>query len=90
MMYKPLYCFTLVALPPIIVGLVFTIRFLVFYFSGAGQGHTQSLILACTLLIIGFVTFVMGMMADVIAANRRILEDTQYHTRKLDYDGKDN
>lgn len=88
MMYKPLYCFTLVALPPIIVGLVFTIRFLVFYFSGAGQGHTQSLILACTLLIIGFVTFVMGMMADVIAANRRILEDTQYHTRKIEYDGK--
>lgn len=90
MMYKPLYCFSLVALPPIIVGLVFTIRFLVFYFSGVGQGHTQSLILACTLLIIGFITFVMGMMADVIAANRRILEDTQYHARKLDYDGKDN
>ena len=85
MMYKPLYCFTMVATIPTLIGLIFTIRFLVYYISGAGQGHTQSLVLACTLLIIGFVTFVMGMMADVIAANRKILEDTQYHVRKMEY-----
>ncbi len=46
----------------------------------------QSLILACTLLIIGFITFVIGLLADTIAANRRILEDVQYHVRKLEYD----
>lgn len=51
-----------------------------------GKGHVQSLILACTLLIIGFITFVIGLLADTIAANRRILEDVQYHVRKLEYD----
>ena len=59
---------------------------MIYYFSGRGSGHTQSLMLACTLLIIGFVTFVIGMLADVISANRKILEDTQYHVRKMEYD----
>lgn len=85
-MYKPLYCFTVVAVAPSLVGLLIGIRFMVYYFMGQGNGHTQSLMLACTLLIIGFMTFVIGMLADVISANRKILEDTQYHVRKLSYD----
>lgn len=86
MMYKPLYCFTMVAIVPIIIGLGIGVRFLVFYSHGYGTGHTQSLILACTLIIIGFVTFVIGMLADVISANRKILEDVQYHIKRQMYD----
>lgn len=86
MMYKPLYCFTMVAIAPSLIGFIIGVRFLVFYFMGKGSGHTQSLMLACTLLIIGFITFVIGMLADVISANRKILEDTQYHVRKISYE----
>lgn len=86
MWYKPLYCFSMVALVPTIIGILIGIRFLCYYCTGRGDGHVQSLILACTLLIIGFITFVIGMVADVIAANRRILEDTQYRVRKLEYE----
>lgn len=91
MMYKPLYCFTVVAVIPSVIGLVIGIRFLFFYFMGRGSGHTQSLMLACTLLIIGFITFVIGMLADVISANRKILEDIQYQVKKMEYnrDGSD-
>ena len=71
---------------PILIGLCIGIRFLVFYAQGYGNGHTQSLILACTLIIIGFVTFVIGMLADVISANRKILEDVQYHLKRQMYD----
>lgn len=88
MMYKPLYCFTIVATFPSLIGVLIGIRFMVYYFMGQGNGHTQSLMLACTLLIIGFITFVIGMLADVISANRKILEDTQYHVRKMEYDKK--
>lgn len=87
MWYKPLYCFTMVALIPSLIGLGIGIRFLIYYCKGTGNGHIQSLILACTLLIIGFMTFVIGLLADTISANRKILEDVQYHVRKLDYDG---
>lgn len=86
MMYKPLYCFTLVALVPLLIGFGVGVRFMIFYYKGMGNGHTQSLMLACTLIIIGFITFVIGMLADVIAANRKILEDVQYHLKRQMYD----
>ena len=85
-MYKPLYCFSIVALFPSLIGLGVAIRFLIYYATGRGAGHIQSLIFACTLLIIGFITFVIGMLADVIAANRKLLEDVEYHARRLDYE----
>lgn len=89
MMYKPLYCFTIVAIIPSLIGLTIGIRFLVYYFMGRGSGHTQSLMLACTLLIIGFITFVIGMLADVISANRKILEDVQYQVKKMEYEKRE-
>ena len=86
MMYKPLKFFTFLMLPPAVTGLVFIIRYLVYVVMGTANGHVQSLILACTLLIMGFVTFITGLLSDVIAANRRLLQDTQYHTRRAEYD----
>ena len=54
---------------------------------GEGAGHIQSLILGSTFIMMGFMTFVMGLLADIIAKNRKLLEDVQYHVRKMDYDG---
>ena len=54
---------------------------------GRGGGHVQSLILASLLITMGVLIFVIGLQADLIASNRKILEDVQYHVRKLDYDG---
>lgn len=86
MMYKPLKCFTYVAALPTSIGVIIGIRFLYFMAIGRNGGHVQSLILACTLIIIGFLTIVIGLLADVIAANRKIMQDTQYHVRKSEYD----
>lgn len=86
MMYKPLKCFTYLAVPPTVFGLAIGIRFLIYYVRGQGSGMVQSLILACTLVIIGFLTLVMGLLADVLAANRKILQDAQYHVKRMEYD----
>ncbi len=85
MMYKPLKCFTFLSIPPVIVGLGIGCRYLYFIAKGVAGGHVQSLILACTLIIMGFVTLVVGLLADVLAANRKLIEDTQYHVRKIEY-----
>lgn len=85
MMYKPLRFFTLIGGAIFLVGLAIGIRFLVFFFQGAGNGHVQSLILSSTLLLLGFQTFIVGLQADIIAANRKLLEDIQYRVKKLDY-----
>lgn len=86
MMYKPLMCFTLLAIPSTVIGLGIGVRFLIYLANGTGNGHIQSLILACTLIIIGFLTFMIGLVADVIAANRKILQDVQYHVKRMEYD----
>ena len=86
MMYRPLMVFSIIGSIFFLVGFAIGIRFLVFYFNGSGAGHMQSLILASTLMLLGFQTFIVGLEADIISANRKILEDVQYHVRKLDFD----
>ncbi len=86
MMYRPLMVFSIIGSVLFLGGLAIGVRFLVFYFGGSGAGHMQSLILASTLMLLGFQTFIVGLQADIISANRKILEDVQYHVRKLDFD----
>lgn len=78
LMYRPLRVFTLLGSVAIAGGVLIGIRFLIFYFQGNGGGHTQSLILAAMLIIIGSQTFVTGLQADIISANRKLLEDIQF------------
>ena len=86
MMYKPLKCFSFISLFPTLIGIGIGCRFLIYLALGASGGKVQSLMLACTLIVIGFLTFMIGLVADVIAANRRILQDTQYHVRRMEYE----
>lgn len=86
-MYRPLQFFCTIGLILFVLGLAVGIRFLVYFFMGTGGGHVQSLILASVLLMIGFQTITLGLLGDTVAANRKLLEDVQYHVRKMDYDG---
>ena len=85
MMYRPLTFFSILGLIPFTLGFALVIRFLVFFFRGAGNGHIQSLVFSSTLMLLGFMTFIVGLQADVIANNRKLLEDIQYRVRRLDY-----
>lgn len=85
MMYKPLYCFAWIAGIFGVIGLGIGIRFLVYYFTGNGAGHIQSLILASMFIIIAVLCGVIGLLGDVIAANRKLLEEIQFELRKMDY-----
>ena len=81
MMYKPLMAFTTLSTIPILGGIILGIRYIVRLVNGVGGGNVQSLILCAMLIIIGVQTFVMGMLADVISANRKIMQDVQYKVR---------
>lgn len=85
MMYKPLYCFAWIAGIFGVIGVGIGIRFLVYYFGGNGAGHIQSLILASMFIIIAVLCGVIGLLGDVIAANRKLLEEIQFELRKMDY-----
>lgn len=79
--YKPLRFFVAVSLFPLTAGGVVTLRFLVYFVAGHGGGHVQSLILAAVLLIVGFLTFLLAILADLLSVNRRLLEELQQAER---------
>ena len=84
-MYKPLKFFSILGSILAAAGLVIFLRFLVYFFMGQGDGHIQSLLLAVMLFFMGFSCFIAGFQADIVAANRKLLEDIQYRIRKLDH-----
>ncbi|MCD7763339.1 MAG: glycosyltransferase [Lachnospiraceae bacterium] len=88
LMYRPLMVFTILGGIMSAIGVGIGVRFLVYIAQGSGSGHVQSLILASMMIILGVLTFVVGLQADVISANRKLLEDIQYHVRKLDYENE--
>ncbi len=85
-MYKPLHFFVLLGSVPVVGGIALGIRFLIRYFSGHGAGNIQSLILVSLLITVGVMMWVIGILADTIAANRKIMQDVQMRVRKMDYE----
>ncbi len=77
-LYQPLKVFTLLSLLLIGAGLIPAVRYLYFFLVMHSSGHIQSLILAAILIIVGVQTFLIGLAADLLAFNRKILEELRY------------
>ncbi|HEX2770124.1 MAG TPA: glycosyltransferase family 2 protein [Geobacteraceae bacterium] len=86
--YKAFRFFMSVGLMLFCAGLIGGLRFLNYYLSGDGSGHVQSLIFASILLGIGFQTMLTAFLADLLAVNRRLMEDVQYRIKKLEVSRK--
>ena len=85
-MYKPLRLFFYIGCLCVFGGLIPSIRFLFYYLIGEGSGHIQSLILAAILFIIGFQVFMIGLVADVISFNRKLIEETLLRVKRIEFD----
>lgn len=83
-MYRPLRVFFTIGAVMVLGGLALGVRFLYFYFNGDGDGHLQSLIFSAVLLMLGFQVGLIGLMADLINFNRKIMEETLYRVRRLE------
>jgi glycosyltransferase involved in cell wall biosynthesis len=65
------------------LGFLLGLRFLWYYLHGEGEGKVQSVILAGALLVMGFQTILIAFVADLLAANRKLLEDVRYNLKVL-------
>jgi len=83
-MYRPLRVFSTIGGLLILAGMILALRFLYFYIIGQGGGHIQSVILSAILLIIGFQILLIGLLADLISGNRKILEEVLYRLRRVE------
>jgi glycosyltransferase involved in cell wall biosynthesis len=86
--YKAFRFFMSVGLFIFCLGFLAGLRFLFYYVIGHGSGHIQSLILASILLGIGFQTMLTAFLADLLAVNRRLMEDVQYRVKSLEHSEK--
>lgn len=76
--YRPFRFFATIGIVLFCIGLLIGLRFLWKYLDGEGEGHVQSLILAALLLGMGFQTLLIAFIADLLAANRKLLEDVRF------------
>jgi hypothetical protein len=79
--YRPFRFFGTIGAVLFGAGLLIGLRFLWKYLGGEGEGHVQSLILAALLLGMGFQTILVAFLADLLAANRKLMEDVRYRLR---------
>jgi glycosyltransferase involved in cell wall biosynthesis len=84
-MYRPLKVFSALGGLLTLAGALVGLRYLIFFF-GREPGHLQSVVLSAILIIVGFQVALIGLMADLIAFNRKILEEMLYRVRWLEYE----
>jgi glycosyltransferase involved in cell wall biosynthesis len=82
LMYEPLKTFCMLGFIFILPGFLLVARFLCFYFTTGGSGHVQSLIIAAIMIIMGFGTIFLGLLGDIISANRKLGEEILYKLKK--------
>lgn len=83
-MYRPLRVFLSAGAISFALGLILGLRYVVFVLQGDGSGHIQSLILAAVLMIVGVQLGLIGLIADLISNNRKLVEETLYRVRKIE------
>ena len=83
-MYEPLKVFTIAGLISFSSGFLIALRFVILYVNNEGQGNIQSLILSAVLMIMGFQVILIGLMADVMSANRKLTEELLYRVKSFE------
>ncbi len=82
--YRPFRFFASIGAALFGLGFLIGLRFLFYYIQGAGGGHIQSLILASVLLGMGFQSILIAFIADLLSANRKLMEDVRYRLKSCD------
>jgi glycosyltransferase involved in cell wall biosynthesis len=85
-LYKPLRFFLALGTVFLAPGVLLGARFLVKYFSGSGEGHIQSLILSSILIVTAVIIYTAGVISDIVAANRVLLEEIRMRVLRAETD----
>ncbi|WP_394521600.1 glycosyl transferase [Pantoea sp. SGAir0184] len=81
--YRPFRFFLTIGLILMLCGLSISLRYLYFFITNSGEGHIQSLILSAVLLMMGFQTILVSFLADLLSANRKLLEDIRVKVNEM-------
>ncbi|CAN5331187.1 glycosyltransferase family 2 protein [soil metagenome] len=82
-MYKPYVLFSFFAALFGVLGLSPFVRYAVLKATGDEGSHLQSLLVGTVLLVMSFLSVIVGIIGDLLRTNRALIEDTLEHTKKL-------
>ena len=82
-MYKPYVIFSFFAALFGVLGLTPFVRYAVLKSVGDDGNHVQSLLVGTVLLVMSFLSVIVGIIGDLLRTNRALIEDTLEHTKKL-------
>ncbi|MEL7173342.1 MAG: hypothetical protein AAFN05_10320, partial [Pseudomonadota bacterium] len=68
----------------VLAGTLPVVRFVWFFLQGDGEGRLQSLVIGGVFVVVGFITLTLALLADAVAMNRRLLEQTLRSVRRLE------
>lgn len=86
--YRPFRFFAIIGGLLFLAGCLIWLRFFWFYIHGNGAGNLQSLIFSTILIVIGFQTAILGVIADLLGINRKLIEDVQIRVKQLEQKNK--
>ena len=88
MTYKPLRVFLILGAIPFTIGFGLGLRWLIYFLMGTDRTRIPSLILASILMLMGFQLWILGLVADLMAVNRKVLEEIQLRMRRAEIEGR--
>jgi hypothetical protein len=83
LIYRPFRFLASIGAVFFLAGLALGARYLYLVAIGEGAGHVQSVILTAILLLMGFHTFSLAILAHLISVNRRLMEEVQFGVRGM-------
>ena len=83
--YRPLTLFMWISVALTAAGVALGVRYLTFFAAGNGSGHVQSLILAALCIMLGAMSFMIGLVADLIATNRKLMEQIDLRLQRINH-----
>lgn len=89
-MYQPLKVFSWLSALFFVPAAILIVRFLFYFFTSTGPtGHVQSVVIGVAFAIIGFLLAVLGILSDLIATNRKLLDEIVTDMRRLRFEKMD-
>ncbi len=87
--YKPMRAFLTLGSIPFTIGFALGVRWLILFTQEPTRARVPSLILAAILILIGVQLGIFGVIADIVAVNRKLLEDIQLRIKRMEYKRKE-
>ncbi|MEQ1929509.1 MAG: glycosyltransferase family 2 protein [Parvularculaceae bacterium] len=88
-MYEPLKVFLALGAVLMALGALPIARFVFSYLAGDGAGMIQSLIIGGVLFIMGGLSAMFGLLADLVSYNRQLLDETLERLRRIEHGRSD-